>query len=301
MSTWSVASERTLSEQTFSKILVSYEKEQSYIMIIYKRIQLTILCRHAGRANVKYDEEKTVLLDESISTGVAPIVVDTNSGDNMIIVIPGANHALSPKDVRESIQAIANPSVVVVQLEIKPETALEALKAGKKMGATTILNTAPAPEGWTLDEFYPYIDILIPNETELQSVCGGGDDEEAMARSLLEKGVGKAVVVTLGARGAMIVAKEESSSGGVKVTLVDAPADLPCVNEPVVDTIGAGDAFCGALSTYLSAGLDLPEAARKACGVASASVRKQGAQSSYPSAKELPDCLKIAVAAAQQS
>eukprot|EP00978_Attheya_sp_CCMP212_P026480 scaffold87167_cov56-Attheya_sp.AAC.9 len=116
-------------------------------------------------------------------------------------------------------------------------------------------------------------------------------DEEAMARSLLAKGVGTAVVVTLGSRGAMIVAK--SGSDSTTVTLVDAPSELPCRKDPVVDTIGAGDAFCGALATYLSSGLDLVEASRMACGVASMTVRKQGAQTSYPTASELPDCLKL--------
>jgi ribokinase/non-canonical purine NTP pyrophosphatase (RdgB/HAM1 family) len=235
-------------------------------------------------------EEETTMAHESHS-GVAPIVVDTTTGDNMIIVIPGANYVLTPEDAKSAILA-AKPAVVVSQLEIRPETALAAMKAGKQVGAITILNPAPAPEGWTLDEFYPFVDILIPNETELLSLCKGGSEQD-MARSLLKKGVGKAVVVTLGARGAMLVTKIDNDDEG-EVTLVKAPEELPCRDEPVLDTIGAGDAFCGALSTYLSAGLELTDAATKACGVASMSVRKKGAQTSYPTASELPDCLKIA-------
>ena len=216
----------------------------------------------------------------------------------MIIVSSGANYQLSKLDVREAVQQ-AKPATVVAQLEILPEVALEALKAGKEVGATTILNTAPAPEGWSLEdpgmEFYPYIDILIPNETELQKLCpkltADGANEETMARSILEKGVSRAVVVTLGARGAMVVEKKEGDD--VQVTLVDAPKDLPARQEPVRDTIGAGDAFCGALSTYLSSGLTLPQAATLACGVASMSVRKPGAQTSYPTGADLPDCLSI--------
>ena len=213
----------------------------------------------------------------------------------MIIVTPGTNFVLSAADVRDSLQKLSEktkPSVVLVQLEIKPEPALEALKVGKELGATTILNTAPAPEDFSIDDWYPYIDILIPNETELQELCKGGpdDDEEVMAKSLIAKGVGK-VLVTLGARGAMIV--EKASSGEIEVTMISAPDDLPCKNDPVEDTIGAGDAFCGALSTYLSAGLSLPEAATKACGVASMSVRKRGAQTSYPTPDVLPECLQL--------
>jgi ribokinase len=92
-----------------------------------------------------------------------------------------------------------------------PETALEALKAGIDVGAITILNPAPTPEGWSLDEFYPFVDILIPNATELRTLCGGCDDEESMARSLLDKGVGRAVLVTLGARGTVVVTKEKAT------------------------------------------------------------------------------------------
>jgi len=253
--------------------------------------------------NLQYDESSVVAPD--VSTGVAQIIVDTRTGDNMIIVVPGANHALTSSDVRSAITSMARdnqeqgerPMTVVVQLEIRPEVALEALKVAKEVGATTIFNPAPAPEGWELDShFYKYADIVIPNETELRSLCKGEesaktDDEEAMAKTLFARGVSKAVIVTLGARGAMVVSKFEDD--GVQTELVCAPPDLPCNAEPVVDTVGAGDSFCGSLSAYLSAGLTLGEAATKACGVASMSVRKRGAQSSYPTASELPDILRL--------
>ncbi|KAL3906859.1 MAG: hypothetical protein SGILL_009106, partial [Bacillariaceae sp.] len=243
---------------------------------------------------VKFDEEKTVIRDTP--SGVASIVVDGQSGDNQIIVSPGANYKLTKEDVREAVTKAA-PAQVIVQLEILPEVALEALKAGKKAGAITTLNTAPAPEGWTLEdpgmEFYPYIDILILNESELAKVAGGteGEDEEGMARSLLEKGVGKAVIVTLGARGALIV--EKNDNGGVEVSTSKEPDDLPAKKLPVKNTVGAGDSFCGALASYWSTGLSLTAAASYACGVASMTVRKDGAQTSYPTYDELPDCLKL--------
>lgn len=251
------------------------------------------LLANFGRVGVQVDEVSTVLTGpDSPATGVAAITVDTVSGDNMIIVTPGANHALTPKDVRESLQALTDPAVVVVQLEIEPESALEALKTGKEMGAITILNPAPAPDSFSLDDFYPFCDILIPNESELAKICGGkgGSTEEEMAKSLLDKGVGIAVVVTLGARGAMVVQKADDGVS-VRTTLVDAPADLPCRKEPVEDTVGAGDAFCGALSTYMSAGVGLVDAAGMACGFASMSVRRRGA--TYPTSKELPASLRL--------
>jgi inosine triphosphate pyrophosphatase len=154
-----------------------------------------------------------------------------------------------------------------------------------------------------LDEFYPFIDILIPNETELQKLYSDsklmtasseeGVDEETMAKYFLaEKGVSQAVIVTLGARGAMVV--ERMIDGSVQTTMTDAPEDLPARQEPVLNTIGAGDSFCGSLATYYSTGhLSLVEAAGYACGVASMTVRKDGVQDAYPAYDDLPDCLKL--------
>ncbi|KAL3920617.1 MAG: hypothetical protein SGILL_003173 [Bacillariaceae sp.] len=246
------------------------------------------------KVGVAFDEEKTVLADTP--SGVASIVVDGNSGDNQIIVSPGANYKLTEQDVKEAV-AKAKPAQVIVQLEILPKVALQALKSGKETGAVTVLNTAPAPEGWTLEDpgmdFYKYIDMLILNESELAKVAGGkeGEDEEGMARTLLEKGVGKAVIVTLGARGAMTVEKKDD--GEIQVSLSKEPDDLPAKKEPVKNTVGAGDSFCGALASYWSTGLSLAGAANYACGVASMTVRKDGAQTSYPTYDELPDCLKL--------
>ena len=252
---------------------------------------------------VEVNQNETVLTrgkdGKPISSGVASIVVDTVSGDNMIIVTPGANHALSPQDVETSLKALPDPpAAVVVQLEILPEAAFAALKTGRELGAVTILNTAPAPESFSIEKFYAFTDIVVPNETELRKICGLAEDagkgdsefEEKLAKKLLlEKGVGDAVVVTLGARGAMVVAKNDND--GTRTTFVNAPPDLPCRDDPIEDTVGAGDGFCGALSTYLSAGIGLERAATLACGFASMSIRRRGA--SYPTAEELPECLQI--------
>lgn len=256
------------------------------------------LLRDFRKAGVEWESDKTVT--DKTSSGVASIVVDEKSGDNMIIVTPGANHVLSPADVDESLRSL-KPAVVVVQLEITYEAALQALKTGRELGAITILNPAPAPsDKSTLEEFYPYIDILIPNETELRTLCGvdqdSDDDEVTLAKSLLTLGVRKSVICTLGARGAMVVQKASDDDGDdgeeVEVQYVDAPEDLPARQEPVKDTIGAGDAFCGSLSSYLTVdGMDLKDAVTKACGFASMSVRRQGA--SYPTARELPDSLRV--------
>ncbi|GKY93868.1 hypothetical protein MPSEU_000353700 [Mayamaea pseudoterrestris] len=256
------------------------------------------LLHHLEQVGVEVDKTACVVSNES--SGVAAITVDTTSGDNMIIVSPGANFFLTPNDVEVALKKLASEktpvSVVLVQLEIRPETALQALKTGKELGAITILNPAPAPEGYSLDDFLPYTDILIPNETELRAICGEPADsdknEAEIASQLMKQGVGRALVVTLGARGVMTIEKQnDNDNDSHVVSMVDAPDDLPARSEPIKDTIGAGDGFCGALSTYLAMGLSLPEAAQKACGVASMSVRRQGA--SYPTWDELPDSLKV--------
>ena len=222
------------------------------------------------------------------------------SGQNTIIVAPGANLALNAQEVDSALSKLlqnggAQQNVVLVQLEIKPATALHALQTATAEGALTILNPAPAPKGWTMtDDWFSNIDILIPNESELASLCGmseedvTGEGEEAMAKALLEKGVRHAVIVTLGERGAMIVRRRQGGEqpgtdpnyDSILTSMISEPADLPCKTLPVVDAVGAGDAFCGALSAYLSRGVDLERACSMACGYASMSVRKRGAQES---------------------
>ena len=276
---------------------------------------LSSLIRKGVKVNV--NESKV----EGAHTGVASINVDTTTGQNTIVVAPGANLELKSDDIKTSMVDIlgsgsnereqkSTRDVVLVQLEITPEAALETLSCASKLGAITILNPAPAPKDWELSkEWYSAIDILVPNETELAQLCGltnsedvTGEGEEAMAKALLDRGVRQAVIVTLGERGAMIVKRADSDDDNmnlpsyndeVHAVMISEPEDLPCKSQPVVDTVGAGDAFCGALAAYLSRGVDLEKAASMACGVASMSVRKRGAQGSYPSANDLPECLKL--------
>ena len=146
----------------------------------------------------------------------------------------------------------------------------------------------------------------------MASLCGAsvedstGEGEEAMARALLEKGVRTAVIVTLGERGAMICKRRKDIDETVELhsdvtddhwnletIMISEPPDLPQASLPVVDAVGAGDAFCGALAAYLSRGVELEQAASMATGVASISVRKRGAQESYPLANDLPKCLRL--------
>ena len=176
------------------------------------------LLKNFQKVGVAYNEDETVLQD--VESGVASIIVDGKSGDNSIIVTPGANFKLTPEDVQKAIKD-AKPAMVVTQLEVLPDVAFEAMKSGKEIAnAVTVLNSAPAPEGYTLEEngrnFYDFVDVLILNESELEKLCeqsgattgtgtaspsaeGESMNEEDLAKFLLiEKGVGKAVIVTLG-------------------------------------------------------------------------------------------------------
>ncbi|KAL3822531.1 hypothetical protein ACHAXA_007642 [Cyclostephanos tholiformis] len=268
------------------------------------------LVRGLQSKGVKLNEDEVRVV--GAHTGVASITVDMKSGQNTIVVAPGANLALGKADVESSLMKILSPGdekecgrdVVLVQLEIAPETALQALTTASRLGALTILNPAPAPKGWELtEEWYAAIDIMIPNETELAAIFGlsNSDDiigggEEAMAKALIDKGVRLAVIVTLGARGAMLVMRDESDVKRIQTIMISEPPNLSCKFEPVVDAVGAGDAFCGAMAAYLSRGIQLEFAASMACGVASMSVRKRGAQESFPRAEDLPGCLRIEIA-----
>lgn len=203
-------------------------------------------------------------------------------------------------DIKHEIKDFSRV-VILSQLEVPIESTFEAMKIGKEWGATTILNPAPCNVSILEKDLLSHVDILIPNETELQQLvgsdgCDGDSDmtEEKMAKMLLNKGIRHAVIVTLGARGAMVVSRDKSGDNGkYDIKMVNAPVEMECHNQPVIDTVGAGDSFCGALSMYLSSGIELGEAAMKACGVASISVRKSGAQTSYPSAKDLPSILRL--------
>lgn len=225
----------------------------------------------------------------------------------------GANNQLTPEMVREEMKIIKDKMkhdedmskvVILSQLEVPLESTFEAMKIGKEWGALTILNPAPCNNQILDNDLLKYVDIIIPNETELRELVlvteiHDSDDscsmssEEEMAIKLFDKGIQKAVIVTLGERGAMIVTPSADNASEFNTKIVNAHSDLECNSQPVVDTVGAGDCFCGSLSIYLSAGLELSDAAIKACGVASMSVRKSGAQTSYPSFAELPPTLQL--------
>ncbi|MGW0184180.1 ribokinase [Streptomyces sp. NPDC003362] len=205
-------------------------------------------------------------------TGVALITVDP-SGDNSIVVSPGANGRLTPGDIRAAASLFHASRVVSTQLEVPLETVEEVVR-NLPPGTRFVLN--PSPPRPLPTEVLAACDPLIVNEHEAKVLLGEscvGDEPEDWARLLLAKGP-RSVVVTLGAAGALV-----ASSEGV--------ARVPSVKVDAVDTTGAGDAFTAALAWRLGAGEPLARAAAYAARVGAAAVTRAGAQESYPTAAEV--------------
>jgi ribokinase len=212
------------------------------------------------------------------NTGVGFIILD-ESGENRILLDPGANELFAPAHIQAARELIADSSVVVTQLEIPIDTAAAAMAAAREEGAVAVLNPAPAREleGSVLEN----VDILTPNQTEARILAGLAPDDPIddldVCGELMRRGV-TTVVLTRGPRGASIVTSEG-------VEHVDAfPTD-------VVDSTGAGDAFNGTLATALAQGMTLTEAVRRACGAGALACTKLGVIPALPTVTELDEFL----------
>ena len=202
---------------------------------------------------------KSAVIDTPDSyTGAAYIFVEEGSGNNAIIVSPGAAMLISPVDIEAHAELIRSAGVFVTQLEQPIDAALKALEIARGAGVTTILNPAPAAK--LPDRIYALCDYLTPNETEAEELTGlkvsSVDDARAAAGKLLDKGVGT-VIVTLGDKGALLQSKNRSDH-------------IPAISAgPVVETTGAGDAFNGGFAAAIARGAAPLEAVRFGCAVAS--------------------------------
>lgn len=212
-------------------------------------------------------------------TGVALIIVDA-AAENLIAVAPGANGAVTVAaiDVAFAGLDLGPADVVLACREIPPDAVAAALRAGRRAGATTILNPAPADglDAAILEQ----VTVLTPNETELTVLAGPGAPAAAATRLLAGRpGLG-AVVVTLGAAGAVVVERGQ------------APLTIPAAAVRPVDTTGAGDALNGSLAAGVAAGLGLAEAARRAVAASGLSTTRAGARGGMPTAAELDAFLR---------
>jgi len=209
-----------------------------------------------------------VMVTPGVSTGVAPIFVDS-AGQNRILVVKGANDRLVPADIDNASGLLRSADLIVLQLEIPLETVYYTLQFARANGIRTILNPAP---GQRLDLARAGMaDYVIPNETEAEALSGRAvtclDDAQSCAQGLLQGGL-RRVIVTLGANGALCC---------------DADGDrhVPPFRVEPVDTTGAGDAFIGSLACFLGSGYAEADAIARANLYAALSTLSIGTQTSF--------------------
>ena len=226
----------------------------------------------------KNNVDITHVKGDSSATGTAIIVVDAD-GQNSIVLSPGANGKVTPADV--DVVPFQDVDTLLLQLEIPLETVIHAASVARQNGLRVVLNPAPARQ--LPDSLLADIDILIPNESELQLLTGqpvtDTTSAEAAAKALLAKGV-QTVIVTLGEKGALLVTPEN-------VELV------PAFNVDVVDTTAAGDAFIGGLAAALLTGKSLEEAVLYGNASGALTATKFGAQPSLPTAEDVKNLLSM--------
>ena len=225
--------------------------------------------------SLKNDKVDTTYIQTSKgATGVALITVDKNA-QNSIVVSPGANFEVKEDDIDNNIEAIKNSDIVVLQLETPLNTIKYALNKAKELNKYTILNPAPAVK--LDDEIIKNVDLLTPNETELEIISGVSieteEDIQKAAQIMIEKGV-KELIVTLGSKGSLYINKEKSMFK--KAYKVEA-----------VDTTAVGDSYTGALAVALSQDKNIEDAMDFASKVGALSVLKEGAQSSLPTLEDV--------------
>ena len=207
-------------------------------------------------------------------SGVALINVD-DKAENSIVVAPGANMDITEEDIDAVAPLIRESRILLLQLEIPVPAVLKAARIGHEAGALVVLN--PAPYAEVPAELFRYVDLFIPNETELSAYAGlpvtDRDSALKAAEVMVGRGV-KKVIVTLGSKGSLIYdGRSVSDIGAFKVD--------------AVDTTAAGDTYCGALCVALSEGRTLQAAAVFASKASALSVTRPGAQNSMPYRNEI--------------
>ncbi|WP_159814880.1 ribokinase [Pseudomonas sp. 18058] len=209
------------------------------------------------------------------SSGVALIVVDDNS-QNAIVIVAGANGAMTPAVIDQFDAVLQAADVVICQLEIPDATVGHALKRARALGKTVILNPAPASRPLPAD-WFTAIDYLIPNESEATALSGLPVDSlesaEKAASHLIAMGAGK-VIITLGAQGSLFANGQSFEH-------------FPAPKVKAVDTTAAGDTFVGGFAAALAAGKSEAEAIRYGQIAAALSVTRAGAQPSIPTQSDV--------------
>jgi ribokinase len=211
-----------------------------------------------------------------VSSGVAPIFVEPN-GQNRIIVVKGANDTLKPADLDAAAETLRSVDTIILQFEIPLETVYYAVQFARKNAIRCIVNPAPALPA-NLGEL-AVADYFVPNETEAEAIAGlpvhSVVDAKKCAAALLQKGFRK-VILTLGARGSLLASAEAAET-------------ISPFEVTAKDTTGAGDAFIGSFSVFLAEGLPEREALSRANLYAALSTMRVGTQKSFPTRAEFED------------
>jgi ribokinase len=218
----------------------------------------------------------SVAVRDGAATGTALITVDA-SGENTIVVSPGANGTLVSADLDDAV--LAGASVLGLCLEVPEAVVVDAAERARAAGLAVVLNPSPFRDG--ARELLRLVDVLLVNEGEAAALLGVAEDAtpDALRDGLAALGVTRAVV-TRGADGCVVVDGDSE------------PVAVPAVRVDAVDTTGAGDAFMGALLLRLADGDALLDAARFAVGVGAFAASRAGAQASYPTPAELAAFLR---------
>jgi len=205
---------------------------------------------------------------EGLSSGVAPIFVEPN-GQNRILVVKGANDALKPADVDEAADTLKSADCIVLQFEIPVATVYYTIEFARKHGIRCILNPAPAQPvdlGALKD-----LDYFVPNESEAETITGSPvrsvDDAKKCAEKLVGGGI-RRVIITLGANGSLLSNRDGSEH-------------VPPFAVNAIDSTGAGDAFIGSFAVFLGEGVPEKEAVRRANLYAGLSTTGVGTQKSF--------------------
>ncbi len=232
-------------------------------------------------ANMKKRGVDTTYVEkvEGVSSGVAPIFVDSSS-QNSILIIKGANAHLKPVDVDAAADDLKKCTMIILQLEIPLETVYYAIEFGNRHHIPVLLNPAPATKELDLERVCQ-CDFFVPNETELAILTDmpteTDDEVVAAARFLLNKGM-KNVIVTLGDRGSLWVTSDDTTF-------------VPANKVQAIDTSGAGDAYIGCFASHYDADKDIQQAMKAATVYSGLSVQGKGTQSSYPTKEQFYEAM----------
>jgi ribokinase len=210
-------------------------------------------------------------------TGTALILVDAK-GENVIAVVPGANRSVLPGDLVAA--GLKEKEYLLLQQEIPLETVAASLRTAREVGAVSVLNTAPFRA--EAASFVGEADYVVANETEFDLYADAlslPEGERTRRMAAFVEQTGRTLIVTLGADGVFAAALGQMLS-------------VPALKVKPVDTVGAGDTFCGYLATSLASGLPLEQALRRATAAASLACLKEGAQPSIPLAAEVDRAMK---------